>query len=216
MRFVFHQSIIRSAIAIPPASPTSPPWAYRTTRRGGFVGSPAQASCWVSIAAAMASIWAGVLVTLPCVESNPPAVTSITYDFRRTRSGPEAATRLLPPATMKRRPCPPPYWGTPGRPTHASYPLSSQSSYGRVAYPLWPHFVPHEFWIRKPTSLYPAIRNAWPPISAAGPSMTQFVRPRIRLDFGVRQPSWIAADAAIAPSSVIADCMSSIRLELTR
>jgi len=41
-------------------------------------------------------------------------------------------------------------------------------------------------------------------------SMTQVDPPRIRLAFGVRQPSWIAAETAMAPSSVIADCMSSI------
>jgi len=47
-------------------------------------------------------------------------------------------------------------------------------------------------------------------------SMIQTVCPSLALyGLSVRQPSWIAAETAIAFSSVIADCMSSIRETFT-
>ena len=61
------------------------------------------------------------------------------------------------------------------------------------------------------------MRNAWPPIGTSDGSMIQTVFPSAVLcGWSVRQPSWIAAETAIAFSSVTADCMSSIRDTFTR
>ncbi len=73
-----HQLIIRSAIEIPPSSPTSPPWAYSTSRR---LWRPARASprprC--RSPSARRGRRSGPGRSLPCLWSiRPPAVTLTT------------------------------------------------------------------------------------------------------------------------------------------